>query len=64
VFLVGFSLFWFVFLVDEYKISILRNPNYHMLFWIWLGLSNALLKTIRQDEGVKTTEPSVRRKML
>lgn len=43
----GFTMFWFVFLVDQYKISILRNPNYHMMFWIWLGLTNAIVKTIR-----------------
>ena len=43
----GFSLFWVVFLIDEFKISILRNPNYHMLFWIWLGLSNSIVRTLR-----------------
>lgn len=48
---VGFTMFWIVFLADQYKISILRIPNYHMLFWIWLGLSNSILKTIR-DEGL------------
>ncbi|NOT10827.1 MAG: hypothetical protein HOP23_03170 [Methylococcaceae bacterium] len=42
----GFTMFWGVFLVNEYKISIFRNPNYQMLFWIWLGLSNSLVKTI------------------
>ncbi len=61
---VGFSLFWLVFLADEYKISILRTPNYHMLFWIWLGLSNALLKTIRQDDKTRVAKPTVRRKSL
>ncbi|MCD6321394.1 MAG: O-antigen ligase family protein [Clostridiales bacterium] len=43
----GLALFWLIFLVDEYKISILRNPNYHMIFWIWLGLSNAVVETLR-----------------
>ena len=47
VFALGFSMFWFVFLANEYKISILRNPSYHMLFWIWLGLTNSVVKTIR-----------------
>jgi len=43
----GFTFFWVFFLVDQYKISILRMPNYHMLFWIWLGLSNAIVKTLK-----------------
>ncbi len=46
-FAVGFSMFWGVFLANEYKISILRNPNYQMLFWIWLGLANSVVKTLR-----------------
>lgn len=44
----GFTVFWLMFLVNEYKITILRNPNYQMLFWIWLGLSNSVIKTIKQ----------------
>lgn len=50
----GFTLFWGIFLIDEFKISILRNPNYHMIFWIWLGLSNSITKTIRYnlEDGV------------
>jgi hypothetical protein len=47
---VGFCVFWCVFLIDEYKISILRSASYHMLFWIWLGFSNALVKTIKLRE--------------
>lgn len=50
VFAVGFTMFWLVFLIDQYKISILRNTNYQMLFWIWLGLSNAVFKTIRYEK--------------
>ena len=49
VMLTGFSMFWFVFLADQYKISILRNSGYTMMFWIWLGLSNAAVKTLRRD---------------
>lgn len=45
---IGFTVFWLIFLINEYKISIFRNPNYQMLFWIWLGLSNSVIKTIRQ----------------
>lgn len=48
---VGFSIFWLVFLINEYKISIFRNPNYQMLFWIWLGLSNSIIKTIRYEKS-------------
>jgi hypothetical protein len=45
----GFTMFWAIFLMNEYKISILRNPNYHMLFWIWLGLANSTVKTIHAE---------------
>ena len=38
-------LFWIIFLIDEWKISMLRNSNYHMIIWIFLGLSMALIKT-------------------
>ncbi|MBI3441613.1 MAG: O-antigen ligase family protein [Proteobacteria bacterium] len=50
VLMVGFTVFWGVFLINEYKIDILRNPNYHMLFWIWLGLANSVIKTIRYEK--------------
>ena len=52
---VGFTMFWFIFLVDQYKISILRNTNYQMIFWIWLGLSNAVFKTIRNEKRETNT---------
>ncbi len=55
---VGFCVFWCVFLIDQYKTSILRNANYHMLFWIWLGISNALLQTIR----LRNTKAPTRRR--
>jgi hypothetical protein len=45
----GLSLFWFVFLIDQYKISILRTPGYVMMFWIWLGLSNAAVAALRRE---------------
>ncbi|MHB1529472.1 MAG: O-antigen ligase family protein [Acidiferrobacteraceae bacterium] len=47
---VGFTMFWGVFLTNEYKISMMRIPNYEMLFWIWLGLSNSVIKTIRYEQ--------------
>ena len=46
---IGFTMFWAVFLIHEYKINILRNPNYQMLFWIWLGLSNSVVKSLRYN---------------
>lgn len=51
---VGFTMFWGVFLTNEYKISMMRIPNYEMLFWIWLGLSNSVIKTIRYEQGMQT----------
>lgn len=41
-------LFWAIFLLDQWKISMLRNPNYHMIFWIFLGLNIALIKFNRR----------------
>ncbi|GAB6282658.1 MAG: hypothetical protein STSR0008_14040 [Ignavibacterium sp.] len=45
----GVSLFFLLifFLIDQFKISMLRIPNYQMLFWIWLGLANATWKTMQ-----------------
>lgn len=37
--------FWILFFLDEWKISMLRNANYHMLVWIFLGLNMAMIKT-------------------
>ncbi len=42
----GFTMFWVVFLGDQFKISVLRIPTYHMMFWIWLGLTMALARTL------------------
>ncbi len=50
---VGFTMFWSVFLTNEYKISMMRIPNYEMLFWVWLGLSNSVIKTIRYEQWTK-----------
>jgi hypothetical protein len=44
----GLTVMWGAFLMHEYKISILRNANYQMLFWIWLGLSASVVKTIKE----------------
>jgi O-antigen ligase len=45
----SFAMFWFIFLADQYKISVLRNPNYFMMFWIWLGLANAAVRTHQME---------------
>lgn len=47
---IGFAMLWGVFLTNEYKITVLRDPNYYMLFWIWLGLANSVVKTIRYQK--------------
>jgi O-Antigen ligase len=44
----GLTIMWGAFMAHEYKISILRNANYQMLFWIWLGLSASVVKTIKE----------------
>lgn len=40
---VGFFFALSFLMINEYKISLLRNETYHMMFWIWLGISNALI---------------------
>ena len=42
--------FWILFLLDEWKISMLRNANYHMLVWMFLGLNMAIIKTIKYSK--------------
>lgn len=40
--------FWVIFLVDQYKIDILRSPNYVLLTFIMLGLTTAVVKSARE----------------
>lgn len=54
--LAGFALFWFIFFLDQFKTVMIRQPGYHMVCWIWLGLSHALIvnarrQRIRNGEG-------------
>ncbi|NQU05951.1 MAG: O-antigen ligase family protein [Calditrichaeota bacterium] len=42
----AFTMLWFVFLLDQYKISITRNPNYFLLTWFWLGWTHSIVNTI------------------
>lgn len=55
---VGLIFFWVFFMTDQYKVSILRSPNYHMIFWIWLGLSNAVIKTLKEASSEEVGEDS------
>jgi len=47
----GLTVFWVLFLVNEYKISILRMANYQMIVWIWLGISHAVVNALKRDAG-------------
>lgn len=53
----GLSVFWLVFFVDQFKISILRIPTYHMLFWIWLGLTSAVTRTLAINAALPAAKP-------
>ncbi|RCR70855.1 O-antigen ligase domain-containing protein [Larkinella punicea] len=35
----GMAVFWGVFFINEFKIQAIREPNYLMLVWCWLGFS-------------------------
>jgi len=47
----GMGIMWCIFLIDEYKISILRNSNYQMIIWILLGLSYSLTKSFNKQSS-------------
>lgn len=40
------AFFWMFifFLINQYKISMLRTPSYYGLFWVWMGLCNAVIR--------------------
>lgn len=42
----GLSVAWGVFLLDQYKISVTRNPSYFFLTWMWLGLTHAVANSM------------------
>jgi len=48
--LIYMPFFWMLFLLDEWKISMLRNNNYHMLVWMFLGLNMAMIKTLKYSK--------------
>jgi O-antigen ligase len=45
--MIGFTIFWPLFLIDQYKVNVLAKINYQAIFWIWLGLSMALTRTAK-----------------
>jgi len=47
--ILGFLIFWPLFLIDEYKVNMLAKNNYQAIVWIWLGISNALVRTARGE---------------
>lgn len=48
------AVIWGVFILDEYKISITRNPNYFLLIWMLLGYTHAVANSLN-DVSKKTT---------
>jgi len=42
----GFSVLWCIFILDQYKICVTRNPNYFLLTWMWLGLTHAVANSM------------------
>ena len=40
---VGFFFALLFMMINEYKISLLRNETYQLIVWIWLGIANALI---------------------
>jgi hypothetical protein len=43
----GFSVIWGVFLLDQYKISVTRNPSYFLLIWMLMGWTHSLANSMR-----------------
>jgi len=41
------SLIWGIFLVDQYKISVTRNPSYFLIIWMLLGWTHAVANALR-----------------
>lgn len=44
----GLSIVWGIFLMDQYKISITRNPSYFLMTWMMLGLTHSISNSIRK----------------
>jgi len=48
-----FLLIMIVILIDQFKISAMRDPNYFMMFWIFLGLANSITSKHLQNEEMQ-----------
>lgn len=44
----GLSLIWAIFLIDQYKISVTRNPSYFLLIWILLGWTHGAVNSLQK----------------
>lgn len=53
---VAFFCVWLCFLIDEYKINILRCNNYLLLMWLFLGLSHSLCR-MGQKQSTAEKQP-------
>jgi len=47
----GLSVVWGAFLLDQYKISVTRNPSYFFLIWMLLGWTHAVANSLRSSVG-------------
>ena len=45
----GFTFLILFFLINQIKATILSDAGYFMIFWIWLGLANSVVNTIKKD---------------
>jgi len=45
----GLAIIWGIFLLDQYKISVTRNPSYFLIIWMLLGFSHAVAKAIQEN---------------
>lgn len=51
---ISFFLVILFLLLNQYKISLLRMPHYHMLTWMWLGIANAIVEFIKRNNFENT----------
>lgn len=46
----GLSIVWGIFILDQYKISITRNPSYFLMIWMLLGLTHAVANSMHEPK--------------
>lgn len=44
----AFFLLLLFLIINQYKVSLLRMPHYHLITWLWLGFSNAIYYTFKK----------------